>query len=709
MGWMFLTISETLLERLLNSQPKTSYQAWEFLKNIFQDNKRFKIVELTAELRSITVGDLMAEAYFQKIDSIASMLQNLGSTMKDEELVTYAINGLNNRFPHATHIILHSEPFPNLNTVRSMITLEEMQLQRQLRGSIDSPGTPSAPTALMAQIPANAPSRSTITSPQVCRNFSRGHCRFGEKCRYIHQGNHASRSGNHMQNTSGNRTTGNNQTQLLNIIAAQQHLLAQQHLNRSSVPSIPGYGPRTHLAQFSGPPGFPASPQAHYIGLPASVGSGYLTGPLMPSPQFNGYLQTGPAQINTGQVSGPAAHTVNGPAQITPGQSQFTVGPTGHTPFALTAQPSQETLIPNDFAATTLPDYGNSGWTMDTCVSTHLTSSINNFSTVFNHCIYPSVAVGDGNSIPVTNTGYSMLPNIHRPLHLSNVLVTPNIVKNHISVRRFTRDNKVSVTFDEFGFSVKDYLTRRLLLRCDSSRDLYPLTPQSPPTAHQALVTTPSIWHQRLGHPSTDTFRRLISNNSIVCNNTKSPILCHACQLGKYVRLPFSSSVSHVTSLFDIVHSDLWTSPIPSLSGYKYYVLFLDHYSHYLWIFPLRNKWRPKVTAIDESKNAKKLTLDELIGNLKVHEVILDKDDGLEKVKREKNKSIALKAKIHDEYDIDDDDDDILNDDEQLAFIVRSFKKFYRRPGNQVRPPMEQRKDAIRSREKFCTKMFWVW
>ncbi|XP_071727594.1 uncharacterized protein [Rutidosis leptorrhynchoides] len=187
-------------------------------------------------------------------------------------------------------------------------------------------------------------------------------------------------------------------------------------------------------------------------------------------------------------------------------------------------------------------------------------------STVFNHCIYPSVAVGDGNHIPVVNTGHSVLPNVNRPLHLSNVLVTPNIVKNLISVRRFARDNKVSVTFDEFGFSVKDYLTHRLLLRCDSTGDLYPFTNPTASPTHHALITTPSIWHQRLGHPSTDVFRRLISNNSIKCNNTKSPALCHACQLGKHVRLPFSSSVYHVNSLFDIVHSDLWTSPIPSLS-----------------------------------------------------------------------------------------------------------------------------------------------
>jgi hypothetical protein len=33
----------------------------------------------------------------------------------------------------------------------------------------------------------------------------------------------------------------------------------------------------------------------------------------------------------------------------------------------------------------------------------------------------------------------------------------------------------------------------------------------------------------------------------------------------------------------------LWTSPIVSFSGYKYYLVVLD-VSHYSWTFPLRNK-----------------------------------------------------------------------------------------------------------------------
>ncbi|GJT05241.1 hypothetical protein Tco_0839703 [Tanacetum coccineum] len=64
---------------------------------------------------------------------------------------------------------------------------------------------------------------------------------------------------------------------------------------------------------------------------------------------------------------------------------------------------------------------------------------------------------------------------------------------------------------------------------------------------------------------------------------------------------------------------------------------------HNLELFP--SKWRPKVTAIEESKDLSKLSLDELVGNLKVYEVVLEKDLEIAKNKKEKYKSLALKAR----------------------------------------------------------------
>ncbi|GJT17032.1 hypothetical protein Tco_0875738 [Tanacetum coccineum] len=58
----------------------------------------------------------------------------------------------------------------------------------------------------------------------------------------------------------------------------------------------------------------------------------------------------------------------------------------------------------------------------------------------------------------------------------------------------------------------------------------------------------------------------------------------------------------------------------------------------------LHPKWRAEVTEIEESKDLTSLSLDELIGNLKVHEMISKKDSKIGTAKVER-KSIALKAK----------------------------------------------------------------
>nr|GEV51027.1 hypothetical protein [Tanacetum cinerariifolium] len=72
-------------------------------------------------------------------------------------------------------------------------------------------------------------------------------------------------------------------------------------------------------------------------------------------------------------------------------------------------------------------------------------------------------------------------------------------------------DNKCSVEFDEFGFSIKDFLTRHIILRCDSSGDLYPVTKSSPPPS-ALLSVSHATWHQRLGHIGAEVLLSLISN-----------------------------------------------------------------------------------------------------------------------------------------------------------------------------------------------------
>lgn len=121
---------------------------------------------------------------------------------------------------------------------------------------------------------------------------------------------------------------------------------------------------------------------------------------------------------------------------------------------------------------------------MDTGATSHLASGSVKLSTINCKSHIKHVFVGNGSPIPVTHTGHANFPTINRPLHIHNVLVTPNIIENLIFVRQFTNDNQVSIEFDPFGFSVKDIPTHQILLRCDSFSDLYPAIPtSSPPVA----------------------------------------------------------------------------------------------------------------------------------------------------------------------------------------------------------------------------------
>ncbi|GKC47815.1 hypothetical protein Tco_1065537 [Tanacetum coccineum] len=91
----------------------------------------------------------------------------------------------------------------------------------------------------------------------------------------------------------------------------------------------------------------------------------------------------------------------------------------------------------------------------------------------------------------------------------------------------------------------------------------------------------------------------------------------------------------------------------------------------------LHPKWRANVTTIEESKDLTSLSLDELIGNLKVYEVI-KKDSKIVKGKRDQRKSLALKAK---KESSDEESSNSDSEKEEYAMAVRDFKKFFKRRG----------------------------
>ncbi|GJZ68689.1 retrovirus-related pol polyprotein from transposon TNT 1-94 [Tanacetum coccineum] len=109
----------------------------------------------------------------------------------------------------------------------------------------------------------------------------------------------------------------------------------------------------------------------------------------------------------------------------------------------------------------------------------------------------------------------------------------------------------------------------------------------------------------------------------------------------------------------------------------------------------LHPKWRAKATTIEEPNDVTSLSLDELIENLKVHEMIIKKYSKIVKAKGER-RSLALKAKK--EF-TDEECSASRSEDEEYAMAVRDFKKFFEKRRRLVRQPRNDKKTFQRNRD----------
>jgi hypothetical protein len=188
------------------------------------------------------------------------------------------------------------------------------------------------------------------------------------------------------------------------------------------------------------------------------------------------------------------------------------------------------------------------------------------------------------------------------PFYLNNILLTSNIVESLLSVHHFTTNNWCSMEFDPFGLSVRNLTTKNVIAKLNSTDLLYLLhLPRSTTSSRMSpcamsfvaaprilAVITTSPWHHRLGNPVPNVLSSL-SRSSFISYNSTTHDFCHACQLGKHTILPFSS-LSRADKTFDLMHLDLWTYPVVSVSGSKHYLVIVDDFTYYLWTFPLKLK-----------------------------------------------------------------------------------------------------------------------
>lgn len=97
-----------------------------------------------------------------------------------------------------------------------------------------------------------------------------------------------------------------------------------------------------------------------------------------------------------------------------------------------------------------------------------------------------------------------------------------------------------------------------------------------------------TLWHNKLGHPNSTTLAKLLK---LITGHTlgSTQHFCDACHQGKIHQIPHSSTSIKTTTVFQLVHFDIWGPAFqPTTQGYKYYISFADDFT---WIFPLTLKY----------------------------------------------------------------------------------------------------------------------
>lgn len=113
-----------------------------------------------------------------------------------------------------------------------------------------------------------------------------------------------------------------------------------------------------------------------------------------------------------------------------------------------------------------------------------------------------------------------------------------------------------------------------------------------PPTnrvLHSTLKYSPLLLHHKFGHPSRQVFQQIVSKLGFRVKS-ESDIHCSSCSINKSHKLPFGQNSFVTTKPLELIYSDVWGPVQKSIDKYTYYVLFVDYFTKYTWLYPIAHK-----------------------------------------------------------------------------------------------------------------------
>lgn len=238
---------------------------------------------------------------------------------------------------------------------------------------------------------------------------------------------------------------------------------------------------------------------------------------------------------------------------------------------------------------------GKETWYLDSGASNHMTGDENCFTKI-DFSVNGNVKIGDGTEIGIHGLG-SVLFQCKNGEHLAltDVYFIPKIKSNIISLGQFDENGgRVDIS----GGLCKIYdRDNKLLLKVKRQRNrLYTAKLQvAQKICLMASITDASwLWHARYGHLNFQALKMLSKQKMVkgLPKITQLNQVCDGCMVGKQHRTPFPhNAVFRAEVQLELVHGDLYGPISPSTpGGNKYFILLVDDYSRFMWIFLLKCK-----------------------------------------------------------------------------------------------------------------------
>ena len=177
---------------------------------------------------------------------------------------------------------------------------------------------------------------------------------------------------------------------------------------------------------------------------------------------------------------------------------------------------------------------------------------------------------------------------------IRNVFLVPGLAKIFLSIPQIV-SNGYRVKFQEKRCIIDDAKERRIMnipMTHKSYRIRMGLVQEEAMSAsEQGKMET---WHKRLGHVGDKRLQQM-QDKDLVKGLPKFKVkkgACEACRLGKQSRKSFpKESQTKTSEKLEIVHTDVCgLMQHQSIDGSRYFLLFLDDYTHMCWVYFMKQK-----------------------------------------------------------------------------------------------------------------------